>query len=263
MDTETVKKNYITLIVLCAAMASFGANLANPAAQVGDARMSFGASYFIGGADITDLEIPMMMNRVDMRISYSPIRYVNFGADFGTVQLSVDKYSVNGRDTVPIFEGKFGWSAGGHLKLSTPYIFDYVSILALGNANVFRSTNKQKAYYGGTDITAAAGLQIRVPNGRISLGPQIYMILGDNKGVYKIKDEYSNVNNMRAWIAFDYLPEDLLGGDHQPYLSIEFTASPKINGSKRAPIREFSVSVSVGSITQRLYGKDTGSDYDW
>jgi hypothetical protein len=233
--------------------------------------MSFGVSYYIGGADITDLEIPMMLNRVSGRISYSPIRYVNLGLDFGTVQVSVDSYSSNNwRDTISVFEGGMGWSAGGHLKLSSPYIAEYAALLAIGSVNAFRSTNKNKAYYGGTDITAATGIQLRIPNvGHLSFGPQLYYIAGKNRGARDpITDErpaagkYSPVNNLRAWIAFDYFPEDaFIMWNQKPYVSVEFTASPKIGGSRRAPIQEFSVSISVGAITQRLYGEDTGIEY--
>jgi hypothetical protein len=44
-------------------------------------------------------------------------------------------------------------------------------------------------------------------------------------------------------------------------VSVEFTASPKINGTERAPLREFSVSVSIGVVTQRLYGDADEFDY--
>ncbi|MCL2182386.1 MAG: hypothetical protein FWB85_02815 [Chitinispirillia bacterium] len=264
-----MKKHIVPIltILLLSALPSAAANLANPAAQVGDARMSFGISYYLGGANITGLELPMMMNRAGGRVSYSPIRYVNFGLDFGTVQASVDKYySEAARDTIPVFDGGFGGFIGGHLKLTSPYIADYVALMALGSADYFRSTNPEGAYYGGVNITAAAGVQIRIPSaGFLSLGPQIYMIDGTNKGVNRATGKltpagsYSPVNNMRAWIAFDYFPEDaFIAWNHKPYVSVEFTASPKISGSKRAPIQEFSLSVSVGAITHRLYGEDTG-----
>lgn len=248
-------------LLLCAAAAAFGANLASPAAQAGTARMYFGASYFVGGADVTNLEIPLIMNRLNMRIGYAPISYVNFGADFGLPLISVERY-MGARDSVPVFDGRFGWSGGGHLKLSSPYLFNRVAALAQGNINVFRSTNKQHAYYGGTDIAAAAGLQFRLPAGHVlSLGPQFYTIMGKNKGFDGVKGTYSNVHNMRAWIAYEYLPVDIFGGEHKPFMSFEFTASPEINGSRRVPVREFSVSASVGIITKRLYGDGKAEDY--
>ncbi|MCL2218785.1 MAG: hypothetical protein FWC23_02580 [Chitinispirillia bacterium] len=257
-------KKYFALILpvlLLAAAQSAATNLANPAAQIPGARMSFGASYYLGGADITNLEIPMMINRIGGRVSYAPVPYVNFGADFGTAQVSVDQYAI-GRDIIPIFNGNLGWSVGGHLKLSTPYIANTFAVLALGHVNYFSSANKLKAYYAGTDIAAAAGLQFRIPGGGVlSFGPQLYMIEGANKGFNGEKDKYKAVNNMRAWIAFDYFPEEtFIMWDQKPYVSIEFTASPKISGSRRAPIQEFGVSISVGAITQRLYGEDSGDE---
>ena len=261
-----VKKNFtfILSVLLCVAAASYGASIANPTAQVSDARLSIGASYFVGGSSIgggtePDDAVPMMMNRLCARVSYAPVRYVNFGLDFGTAQVSVDQYANGWGDTVPIFNGGFGWSAGGHLKLSTPYFGNYVGLFGLANGNLFRSTNKRKAYYGGADAVGVVGVQVRVPNfGFVSVGPQVYLIQGENRGYDSDEvGKYSNINNVRGWIALDYFPDmNGLTGEHTPYASIEFTMSPKISGSRRVPVKEFSLSVSVGVITPRLYGAD-------
>jgi len=253
--------------ILTLAAATFAANLANPAAQVGDARLAFGASYYLGGADITDYKIPMMMNRIGGRVSFSPVRYANIGVDFGSAQVSVDRYvyTIGPPDTIPLFDGNFGWFAGGHLKLSSPYIAGYVSAMVLGSVTYFRSANDHEAHYAGLDITAAGGPQIRIQNIGlfISLGPQLYLIDGKNKGDDKVTNNYSNVNNMRAWIALDYFPKEVpLTWNYKPYVSVEFTASPKIGGSKRTPIREFSLSFSMGATSQRLYGQDSGDDFE-
>jgi len=247
--------------LLCLTAVSFGANLANPAVQVPDARLSVGASYFVGGSTITDMEIPMMMNRLCARVSYSPIRYANFGLDFGTAQVSVDQYADDRDDTIPVFNGDFGWSVGGHLKLSSPFFNDFASVFGLMNGNFFHSANKRGAYYGGADAVGVIGVQMRVPKfGYVSIGPQVYLIRGENQAYDSKKTgKYSNINNVRGWIALDYFPESEIfnfTGKQTPYASIEFTMSPKINGSSRAPIQEFSISVSVGVITQRLYGAD-------
>jgi hypothetical protein len=262
-----MRNNTVIIILsalLCLAASSFGANIANPAAQIPDARIAVGASYFVGGSTISNNEIPLMMNRLGARVSYAPIRYVNVGLDFGTAQVSVDQYTV-GSDTIPVFDGGFGWSVGGHLKLSSPYIGNYVSAFGLTNGNLFRSKNKLGAYYGGADAVGVVGVQVRIPQfGYVSVGPQVYLIQGENKGYdSNEKGKYSNINNVRGWIAFDYFPEmgslsriSELAGDNRPYVSVEFTMSPKIGGSKRVPIQEFSLSISVGTITQRLYGVD-------
>jgi hypothetical protein len=261
---------FILSALLCVAASSFGASVANPAAQIPDARLAVGVSYFLGGSTITDKEIPMMMNRLCARVSYSPIRYVNVGFDFGTAQVSVDQYTEDAwDDTIPVFNGDFGWSVGGHLKLSTPFFFDYVALFGLANGNFFRSTNKLNAYYGGKDGVGVVGAQIRIPNvGYVSIGPQVYLIMGDNRGYAGQKGTYSNINNIRGWLAFDYFPEmgdfskiSELAGDNKPYVSVEFTMSPKIGGSARVPIQEFSLSVSIGVITQRLYGVDKEADF--
>jgi len=242
---------------LCLSGSSFGANLANPAAQIGDARIAVGASYHLGGSTITNLEIPMMMNRITGRVSYSPVRYLNIGFDLGTVQVSVDQYPA-GSDTIPVFDGNFGWSGGGYIKLTTPFLFNHVALIGLANGNFFRSQNDLKAYYGGKDGAGAVGIQVRIPKfGFISAGPHVYYIEGENRGYEGNTGNYSNINNLRGWIAVDYFPQaNVFNSNQQPYLSFEFTASPKINTSSRVRVQEFSASITLGAITQRLYGFD-------
>ncbi|MDR0306559.1 MAG: hypothetical protein LBI42_06955 [Chitinispirillales bacterium] len=257
-----MKKSTISILpmlLLCIiTYPSFAANLANPAAQVGGARVSVGASYNLGGSTITNLEIPMMMNNIGVRVSYAPISYLNFGIDFGTVQISVDRYPVGSGDTIPVFDGNFGWSGGGHLKLTTPFFFNHVALIGLANGNFFRSQNDNKAYYGGADIAGAAGVQVRIGKTCfISVGPHIYLIEGKNRDYEENTGKYGNINNLRGWIAFDYFPDlSALYDKQQPYISLEFTASPKINSSSRVRVQEFSASVTVGTITSRLYGID-------
>lgn len=246
----TVKKSLVFALSLCAAAAASAANLAVPAAQVGDGRVSFGASYVAVGADITNDEIPLTIGGIIGHVSYAPVRYVNFGLDFGTARVGVDAFLPAGADTVRAFDGDFGWSAGGHLKLATPYFWDVLSILGAANGNFFRSTNKAGAYYGGVDAAAALGIQFRIPNGALTIGPQLYLILGENKGISGDKNTYTNLHNARVWLAYDFIPDVVpFGGDHKPYVSIEFTAAPKIDENNNRPsISGFSVSLSVGAI---------------
>jgi len=259
-----MKKSIITVcfVILCLSASSFSANLANPAAPVGDARFAFGASYYINGSTISNQKIPMLMNRAGGRASFSPVKYISIGADLSAVQIDVEKYPAGPNDTVPVFNGKYGLSYGGTLKLTSPFILDRVALIGLANGNFFQSENKHKAYYGGTDGAAVVGLQVKIPNfGFISAGPHIYIINGENKGYDGEKSTYSNINNLRGWIAIDYLPQaEIFMNKQQPYLSLEFSTSPKIKTSSRVRVQEFSVAVSMGTISQRLYGMDKHAD---
>jgi hypothetical protein len=240
-------------ILLCAAVAGFGANLAVPAAQVGDGRVSFGGSYVALGTEITNAEVPLSVSSIGGHISYAPISYVNLGLDFGTARVKVNGFNPTDPsegDTTFAFNGDFGWLIGAHLKLATPYFGEFVSILGGGNVNLFRSTNRAEAFYGGIDIAAALGVQFRIPDGAISIGPQLYLLLGENKGIDGTKATYTNVNNLRLWVAYDYIPDVMpFGGEHKPYVSLEITLAPKIDKSNDRPtLGGFSVSLSVGAI---------------
>jgi hypothetical protein len=259
------------LVLSYLAVAASAANLANPASPTPAARISGGVSYYLGGPTITldvpgltNLEIPTMMNRFSGRITYAPVSYVNFGVDAGTIQIDVDRYIPNPAiaDTVPMFHGNYGWSVGGHIKLSTPYINDHIGFVGIGNFNYFRSTNTGGAYYGGNEVIAAAGVQFRLPNnnGTISAGPLYHLISGESKPDTARSASiitYSNANNLRLWVAYDFFHKiDGITKNSIPYASLEFTMSPKINGSSRVPVQEFSVSVSLGAVSERLHGAD-------
>lgn len=240
-----MRKIFALSLLFASAVGVYSANLAIPAGQVGDGRVSFGASYVYVGADITDDEVPLTMNNVIAHVSYAPVRYVNFGVDLGTARVDVDAAGI-----LPAFEGNYGYSVGAHLKLATPYFGNCVSILGVANGNFFRSKNDNDAFYGGLDAAAALGIQFRIPNGAITIGPQLYLIQGENKGIDGTTADYTNVNNAKVWLTYDYIPDYLaFGGDHKPYVSIEFAASPKFDSDAgKVSISGFSVSLSVGAI---------------
>ena len=238
---------------------SNAANLANPATPFPEARIAVGASYHLGGYTLTNQELPSLFNRIHARVSYSPIKYVSFGVDGGTIQIDVERTS----DSAATFNGKFGYSGGGHLKLATPaFLKQRLSFVALGQGTIFKSVNKFNAEYAGKDATGAVGIQLHIPGfGYITAGPWVYLIFGKNKSFDGTTSEYSNINNVRGWLAIDYFPKMKELSNNKPYISLEFSVSPKANYSERIPVQEFSVSVSIGSITNRLYG--TQSDVEW
>lgn len=247
------------------------ANLANPAITLPEARVAVGASYHLGGYTLTNYEIPSLFNRVHARVEYGPFKYFTLGVDLGVTQIDVDRYveQNHGRvDTFPVFQGKFGFSGGGHLKFSTPrFVKRYLSFIAIGQATMFNSVNNLSAAYKGIDGTGAVGLQVHIPGfGYISAGPWVYLIEGKaigGKGTDSEGEEhfYSNTDNVRGWFAIDFFPKMKEMSSNKPYLSLEMSVSPKVTYSQRILVQEFSVSVSVGSVTKRLYGAE--SDVEW
>ncbi|MFP4163620.1 MAG: hypothetical protein ACLFVE_06555 [Chitinispirillaceae bacterium] len=251
------------LMIPILAVSTLASNLANPATAIPEARISMGASYHLGGYTISNREIPMIMNRIHGRISYSPIKHVNFGVDLGAAQVNVDRYSV-GRDTVPVFEGGYGFSGGAHLKLTSPSIMNRFCFIALAQGGMFFSENEPGALYGGKDGAAVLGVQVRIPKfGYVSFGPHLYIINGENRSYEGNESFYSNISNVRGWIAFDYFPKTEHLTKNKPYISVEFTASPKISSTSRVPVQEFSLSISFGAVTPRLYGMEKEADNDF
>jgi hypothetical protein len=242
-------------------VASGASNLANPAITLPEARVAVGASYHLGGYTLTNQEIPSLFNRIHGRVEYGPHKFVTLGIDLGAMQIDVDRYVLN--DSVPVFHGNFGFSGGAHLKVGTPSFFqERFSLIAIAQATLFSSENKHGAYYGGKDGTGAVGIQLRIPGfGYVTAGPWVYLIQGENRSFDGTTGFYSNTNNVRGWLAIDYFPKMKEGSNNKPYLSIECTLSPKATYSNRIPVQEFSVSISIGSVTGRLYGME--SEVEW
>jgi hypothetical protein len=256
-------KFYLILAgVLTACIGTYAANLSNPSVLMPPARLSVGASYDLGGYTITNRAVPGMMNRFQARLSYSPFSFVNFGIDGGASQMEVVG-DTTAADTFGIFHGGYGFSGGGHLKLGTPFFFNNVMCgIGILQGGIFSSKNSAGTIYRGTDACGGLGLQFHVPSfGYITIGSQAYLILGKTTDFSGKQGYYSNVNNVRGWLAIDYFPPELPSSKNLFYLSFEMSVSPKARFNARAPVQEIGFSVSIGSITPRLYGQETSEEW--
>lgn len=238
------------------------ATLADPAVIAPPARMAIGVSYDLGGYSLTNLAVPSIMNRIQAQVSFSPFSFVSIGVDGGTTQMDVAS-DTTPTDTFGVFHGGYGFSGGAHLKLGTPFYFNnLVSLIGIVHGSYFSSKNEAGTVYGGTDAAGALGLQFHIQNfGFLSAGSEVYLISGKNTDYAGNKGYYSNVNNVRGWLAVDYFPQEKLNGKNLFYVSLELSVSPKVKFDGRAPIEEMGFSVSIGAITPKLYGEK--SDVEW
>ena len=252
----------IPLILISLAVPALCSNLGNPAVSIPQSRLTIGASYHAGGYTITNLEIPSIFNRVHARFEYSLLSNISIGLDLGATQIEVDKYTI-GADTFAVFHGKYGFSGGAHLKASTPFFLKKsIAIIGIVNATTFSSKNKSNAFYGGFDGAGTVGVQFHIPGfGYISTGPMLYVIQGKNKSYDGIESWYGNVNNIRGWLAIDFFPDLKEMSSNKPFVTLEITASPAANYSKKVPLQEFSISLCIGSVSKRLYGIENGVDW--
>jgi hypothetical protein len=248
---------YGIAVVECSA-----SNLADPAVLIPPSRLSVGASYDLGGFTITNDSVPCMLNRFEARVSYSPFSFVNFGVDAGATQMEVAGDTTN-TDTVGIFHGKYGFSGGGHLKLGTPFFFnDLMAAVGILHGTYFSSMNNAGSVYSGMDANGGVGLQFHIHDfGYITAGSSVYLIFGKNKSFSGQQGKYSNINNVRGWLAIDYFPTIAASSRNIMYISLELTVSPKATFDGRAPVQEMSVSACIGSITRKLYGQE--SETEW
>ncbi len=237
-------------------------NLANPLAPIPAARVSIGASYHLGGYTITNDSVPCLMNRIHGRINYSPISYFNIGIDLGASQMDVSSIE-NHIPPIELFHGKYKFSYGANIKLSTPLIKDIIGLIGITQATYFSSPNKEGAVYEGFDGTGALGLLFHIPNfGYVAAGSKLYYIKGENQSYNSSTvHPYSNINNIRGWLAFDYFPKSKLTTNNLFYFSFELSISPGAAFNDRAPIQEMCFSFCIGTITKPLYKKSSSPDW--
>ncbi len=252
------RKNCIVLFLMMvlSLSESNASNLANPVTPIPEARIGIGVSYHLGGYTITNFEIPALMNRIHARVTYSPFVFFNIGADAGVSQMEVAPDTV---DTLvyEVFHGNYKFSFGVHIKVSSPLFKDLIGAVGIAQGTRFSSENKAGAVYSGFDGAAAAGILFHIKNfGYIAGGAKLYVIKGKNRAFNSKKDNfYSNVNNIRGWVAIDYFPKIKAVSKYIPYISFEVSIAPDVAFGEKAPIQEISFSLAVGSVTKRLYGE--------
>lgn len=245
--------NRLILILLLLSQLSIvnALNLASPLAPIPEGRFTFSASYDLNGITITNREIPAIMNRIMGTFTISTTEFFNFGIDLGVSQMDVASDS----NDVSLYHGKYGFTSGANIKVSTPRAKDIIGVVGLAKGTWFMtSEDKGERYYRGLDIAAAAGPLFHIPNfGYVAFGPKIYYIHGKND--YSASN-FHNVNNLRGWIAIEYFPKMKNESKYLPFLTIESSISPetKING-RRAPVIEFSASITFGAVSSKVFGE--------
>jgi len=256
---------FISAIVLLIGFIPVGycANLADPTVLFPVGRFAVAGSYDLGGYTITNDSVPCIMNRLHASLTYSPFSFLNIGFDLGATQMDVAA-DTTPQDTIGIFHGDYGFSGGLHVKIGSDFFYDGLfRFIGICQATYFSTSSANGTLYSGKDAAGVVGLQFHVPQfGYVSAGPQLYLIEGENKSYNSsIKNPYSNVNNLRGWLAIDYFPQDKLMTGNKLFFSIEISVSPTVAFDKRAPLQEASISISLGSITKRLFGEE--SEIDW
>ena len=252
-----MKKIIVFLILFFVAKSNFAINMATPLAPIPAGRLTASASYEFDGITITDREIPSIMNRIMATGTISPTQYFNAGLDVGLSQIEVASDSTN----TTIFHGKFSFSGGANIKLSTPFvknIFGFIGIIKGGWYN--SPENDGSRYYQGFDVAGVLGPIFHIPKfGYIALGPKMYYIHGDSKGA----GTYHNINNLRGWIAIEYFPKMKDKIKMLPFITIEGSISPEASvKSNRAPIVEFGAALTFGGVSSKILGK-SDKQYNW
>lgn len=259
-----IRNKIILLVTFLAAVSSYGAGASYPSAPVPAARFASGISYDYGGGYLFSRVVPVpvfSLYGINAFGTYGLADYINIGADLGLKDVNIHSSDPNRS-----FNGRMGIAAGPHLKLATPYLGDVFAVVAFTRTHWFYSEDKGRyIYYKGLDFTGSGAFSFHVKDfGYISMGVKYSEIFG-NYGIveYPGLDErtWTNAGNIGGWVAFDYFPKTGVK-NYLPFISFElgfFPNSSEVLG-KKPVFRNISFSVTVGGITNRLYG-DSGASW--
>jgi hypothetical protein len=260
MKNSTVS-GFLCCLLLVAA-SGHASNLGSPSTLIPTARLALSASYDAGGYPISNNSVPCMMNRFEGGCTFAPLSFLNLGVNAGACRVDVAG-DTSVADTVGIFNGGYGFSAGMHVVLGSGFFYnDLFRFIGIAKGTYFSSKDANEVVYKGFDAAAVVGFQFRIPRfGFISLGPELYLIEGKNKDYLGRNDDYSNTSNLRGWLSVDFFPKEKIASDNKLFISLEAAFTPNVEFNKRAPMQEIRLSVGVGAITKRLYGEV--SEVDW
>ncbi|MDR0303682.1 MAG: hypothetical protein LBH98_02775 [Chitinispirillales bacterium] len=256
-----VNRKLSVLFAFIAVVFSYGGGVAYPLTPVPSARFATAISYDMYGGYLYKPSISgatVTLQGFNASFTYSPITFINFGFDLGERNVKIFTHDEQYR-----FDGKIGFAGGTHAKFATPYFNELIGVVGFVRALWFSSETKNETYYGGMDFTGAGGLSFRVKNfGYISLGAKYFEIVGKNGEVSGTQSgSWGNEDVFGGWVSFDMFPK-IPVRKHIPFFSIElclFPGADAFDGTKPA-IRNASFNLTIGAITNRLYGN---SDKDW
>lgn len=256
----TVNRKLSVLVALIAAVVSWGASVSYPFTPVPTARFATALSYDMYGIGLYKSNVAgasAMIHGFNASFTYSPITFINFGLDVGERKVDIFTY-----DKSYNFDGKIGFAGGTHVKLATPYFSDIIGIVGVARTLWFSSA-RHDVYYGGMDFTGAGGISFHINSfGYISCGMKYFEIFGRTGGVQSpIGSNWSNDKVSGGFVSFDMFPKTS-ARKYIPFVSVELALFPQLEAfdGDRPAIRNASLSITIGGITNRLYGN---SDNDW
>ncbi len=249
-------------VIVCVSLNTEADNLANPLAPLPPARVAVGVSYNFEGHTITNMEVNSVMNRILLRGTYSPLEYIDIGAGLGAGNTEVESFTTSQDRYSPVFQGKYSFAWELSLQLTTPMLNDMFGLTSIINGSGFSSENDEKAEYSGHNATGGVGMLFHIPNiGYASAGARMHLIRGTSRSYSGKKGSFSNINNLRGWIAFEYYPKLENSNKTVPYLGIEVSLSPDAGVGGSVPIKDMGISLVIGAVTKRLYGKHEGAEW--
>ncbi len=225
-----------------------GGLIQGPTAMVPAARLSMGAAYEYNYLTIWDQEYLSQISRYVGKISYGPAHWFNLHLLAGASEQDVATPQKK-----QLFDGKLGYLAGGGARLSSPNLFgSKFKLYGYFTGNLFESSDTLKNHYRGIEYHGGGGGVIEIGKiGAAAFGVEALHVEGEYSEALKTTststNKFSNKEKIRGYFSLDYyLPIDPELSKGITYLGIELKGFDNHN---------WGLAVSVGQITDRLYGK--------
>ena len=229
-----------------------------PLAAYGPAKMAAGFYFDHSGQDIFDdsQRTPSLLNTTGGQVTFAPFRVLHFGAYIGAAEF--DHKAPRDDPDGPAFNADFNLTYGGCAKAFTPgFLSDRMRVFASGSAGHFKVEDDFKNVRKAWEFHAGLGVQYTpLKLLTIGVGGELYVLDGEQEHTSVSGVGFGNRDYYRGLLSFELCPKtnsEFIEG--QPFISLSFRFTGDMGWDDDLGLKNASLNVSVGWITDFLYGK--------
>ncbi|MBF0431848.1 MAG: hypothetical protein HQK83_11250 [Fibrobacteria bacterium] len=233
---------------------------AGPLTDYGPAKMAGAIFFDHSGQDIFEgaEETESILNTGGFHLSYAPFKMVQLGLYVGGAEF--DHHAPANKPDTAYFDSEFKITGGATGKLVSPhFLYDKARVFVYGMAGYLEAKDTYQNVRQLNVYQSGIGFQFQIMKSlNAALGFEAFFIDGNqaNTSVGLGENPFGINTPYRGMISLEYYPKtyrDLW--ENQPFFSITVRGAPGIGLDNNLGLKNASIAVSVGMITNFLYGK--------
>jgi len=231
-----------------------------PLTDYGPAKMALGLYFDHSGQELfnDNQRAHSLLNTTGAQLTYAPFRVLQIGVYVGGAEFDHDP-SADDPDG-PGFNANYSLTFGASGKIFTPgFMSDKLRGLLFGSMGFLKAEDGYRNVRQVFECHSGLGLQYQVIKiMKLGIGAEVYYLDGEqgNDSVSTGSNPFGNRDLYRGLISMEFYPKtnpDLIQG--QPFICISFRFTGDMGWDENLGLKNGSLSITLGWITDFLYGK--------